>query len=163
MELKGRQLAGRLVPVSDIASDDEEDTRLLRGMAEKARTYLASFFWCKQIDVGYFAGGVGGIFAIFLFHIRPGRPDVDPWVWVVVGDIPSAYLPISDASSPHEVFENYIDGMNRWVQHARNSDAKGAAAADAPPVNVPATPEWAEKLKIRLDTLEQVVRPFLLE
>jgi len=163
VELKGRRLAGRLVPVANIAGDDEEDTRLLRAMAEEARTYIASFSWCKQIDDGYFGGGVGGIFAVFLFHIRPVRPGVDPWMWVVVGDIPSAYLPISDASSPREVFENYIAGMNRWVERARKGDTKGATAADVPPVNVPPTPEWAEKLKTRLATLEEVIGPFLME
>lgn len=159
LELQGRQLAERLVPIAKIAGDDDEDTALLRKLAEEARTYIASFSWCKQIDDGWCAGGVGGIFAVFLFHIRPCRAEVDPWMWVVVGDIPSAYLPISDASSPREVFETYIDGMRRWVKAAQNDDKKAATATDVPPVNVPPTPEWAGKLKARLDTLEQVVRP----
>jgi len=47
----------------------------------------------------------------------------------VVGDIPSVYLPISDASSPGEVFETYIDGMRRWVERAQNGDTTGATAA----------------------------------
>lgn len=34
VELKGRRLAARLVPVADVAGDDEEDTRLLCEMAE---------------------------------------------------------------------------------------------------------------------------------
>jgi len=162
VELKGRQIAGRLVPVANIAGDDEEDTQLLRGMADEARTYITSFSWCKQIDDGYLGGGVGGIFAVFLFHIRPSGREVDRWIWVVVGDVPPAYLPLSDASSPREVFETYIDGMRRWVQRARNGNTEGATAADVPPVNVPPTPEWADKLKTRLDTLEQVITPFFL-
>lgn len=163
VELRGRQLAGRLVPLANIAGEDKEDTRLLRGMAEEARTYLASFSWCKEVHDGYFAGGVGSVCAIFLFHIRPGRPEVDPWMWVMVGDIPPAYLPVSDASSPREAFETYIGGMRRWVKAARSSDKKAAAAADVPPVNAPLTPEWAEKLQVRLNTLEEVVRPLLME
>lgn len=163
VELKGRQLAGTLVPLANIAGDDDQDTRLLRKMAEEAQAYIASFSWCKQIDNAYFGGGIGGIFAVFLLRIRPGRAGVDPWMWVVVGDIPSAYLPISDASSPRELFETYIAGMRRWVKAARKGDTKAATAADVPPVNVPPTPEWADKLRTRLDTLEQVIKPFFVK
>ncbi|HKW73931.1 MAG TPA: hypothetical protein VJN64_00270 [Terriglobales bacterium] len=134
VELQGRRRAERLVPVRDIAGDDDEDTRLLWGMADEARTYFASFSWCKEIYTGYFAGGVGGVFAIFLFHIRPARTEVDPWIWAVVGNIPPAYLPISDAASPREAFETYISGMRRWVKAALSGDKKAAAAANVPPV-----------------------------
>ncbi len=106
VELQGRQLAERLIPVANIAGDDEQDTQLLRTMAEEAQTYLASFSWCKGIDDAHFAGGVGGIFAVFLFHIRPDRPEVDPWMWVVIGDIPSAYLPLRDALFPSRGVRN---------------------------------------------------------
>ncbi len=162
-EQQGRQLAGRLVPIANLAGDGEEDTRLLRGMAEEARVFLASFSWCEETHDAYFAGGVGGIFAILLFHILPARPEVDPWMWVMVGDIPPAYLPISDASSPREAFETYIGGMRRWVKAARSGDKKAASAADVPPVSVPPTPEWAEKLQVRLDSLKEIIRPFLVE
>lgn len=78
VELRGKRLAERLVPVANVAGDDEKDSRLLRGMAEAARTYLTSFSWCEEIHDAYFAGGVGGVFAVFLFHVRPGRSEVDP-------------------------------------------------------------------------------------
>ena len=70
----------------------------------------------------------------------------------------SAYLPFSDASLPREVFETYIAGMRRWVKLAQKGDTKAITAADIPPVNVPPTPEWADKLRTRLDALEQLIR-----
>ena len=158
-ELKGTQVASKLVPVAGIAGNDEEDTLLLRKMAERAKRYISSFPWCEAILDSHFGGGVGGIFAVFFFHIRPSRPDVDPWIWIVVGDIPSAYLPISDCESPGEVFRTYVRGMSRWVELARKGQT-GGSEQGIPPVNVPSTPEWAENLSERLRGLQLAVKPF---
>jgi len=142
-----------------MAGDDDEDTTLLRQMLDEAKKYLLSFVWCESILSSYFAGGVGKIFAIFLFKISPARPDVDQWMWIVVGDIPPAYLPLEDCKSSREVFQTYIDGMKRWVVLARQG--REVLPEDCvPPVNVPATPEWAEKLDSRLRSLAELVKPF---
>jgi hypothetical protein len=158
-ELRGMQVASELVPAASIVGDDEQDTVLLRKMSEDAKQYISSFPWCETILGSYFGGGVGGIFAVFFFHIRPSRFDVAPWIWIVVGDIPSAYLPITDCESPAEVFRSYIRGMNRWVELARKGQ-NGTPEQGVPPVNVPATPEWAERLNQRLDALTLAVKPF---
>jgi hypothetical protein len=158
-EIMGTQIASELVPVVNIVGGDEQDTVLLRKMSEDAKEYISSFTWCETILSSHFGGGVGGIFAVFFFHIRPSRSDVDPWIWIVVGDIPSAYLPVSDCESPTEVFRTYIRGMNRWVELARKGQS-GTPEQGVPPVNVPATPEWAEKLNQRLYGLTLAVKPF---
>lgn len=158
-ELKGTQVASELVPAADIVGDDEQDTVLLCKMSEDAKQYISSFPWCATILNSYFGGGVGGIFAVFFFHIRPSRSNVDPWIWIVVGDIPSAYLPVTDCESPAEVFRSYIRGMSRWVELARMGRT-GTPEQGVPPVNVPATPEWAERLNQKLDGLTLAVRPF---
>jgi hypothetical protein len=148
-ELLGELIASELVLTQDLEGDDEQDSFLLRKMSEEAKHYISSFSWCSEIRNSYFGGGVGGIFAVFLFYIRPGRPNVESWIWIVVGDIPPAYLPVSDCKSPGEVFKNYIRGMTRWVELARLGRT-GTPEDGVPPVNVPATPEWAEKLGQRL-------------
>ena len=61
------------------------------------------------------------------------------------------------------MFETYIAGMRRWVTAARNGDKQAATAADIPRVNVPPTPERAEKLNKRLDAIEQAIRPGFLK
>src|SRR5467141_2544716 len=138
--------------------DDDEDTALLQQMLEEARNYILSFSWCESILGSYFAGGVGKVFAIFLFNISPARPDVDKWMWIVVGDIPPAYIPLEDCRTSREVFDTYIDGMKRWVQLAR--EGREAAPEDGVPhVNVPATREWAESLDGRLRSLAKLVQP----
>jgi len=148
-----------VVPVAQMRGEDDEDTTFLRKMLEGATSYIQSFSWCGSIHSTYFAGGVGKIFAVFLFNITPTRPEVDAWIWIVVGDIPPAYLPLEDCKSGLEVFDTYISGMKRWVVIAREG-RESTPDDDVPPVNVPATPEWADKMDSRLRILGESVRPF---
>jgi hypothetical protein len=141
-----------LVPIEDMSGDDEEDTTLLRGMSRAAEAFLLSHSWCSSAKCRYFGGGVGGIFAIFLFKVDSPRPGVGSWIWTMVGDVPPAYLPLEDASTPAAVFHMYLDGMSRWVGLA-GEGTTGPPEDGIPPVDVPATPEWAEKLSTRLNTM----------
>ena len=79
-------------------------------------------------------------------------------MWVVVGDIPSAYLPVDDAGSAAGVFEEYMDGMSRWIEFARQGK-QGSADDGVPPVDIDATPESAELLRQRLESLRQIIAP----
>lgn len=151
-----------VVLVQRMTGDDQQDTMLLRQMSKEADAYLRAFSWCGDVLSSFFGGGVGGVFAVFLFKIRPTRSEVGPWIWIVVGDIPSAYLPIEDAKSPSEVFKTYLRGMSKWVEFARNGQS-GTADDGVPPVNVPATPEWAKELEHRLHSLRLLVQPFFDE
>jgi hypothetical protein len=161
-ELAGERIASKLVSKAKICGDDETDTVLLRKMSDEAEQYLSQFSWCSEVLETYFGGGVGGIFAVFFLRIRPKRREVDPWIWVMVGDIPSAYLPVSDCDSPVEAFETYVAGMSRWVELAREGK-DGSEEEDVPPVDIPATPEWAERLNEKLQVLMLVIRPFFKE
>ena len=76
-----------------------------------------------------------------------------------MGDLPPAYLPVEDASSKMQAFEIYIERMKNWVEVARQGREPEPRDC-CPPVNVPATPEWAEILDGRLRTLSEVVKPF---
>jgi hypothetical protein len=124
-----------VVPVHSMKGEDGKDTLLLLQMSHDAEAFLRSFSWCGDVQTSFFGGGVGGVIAVFLFNIQPTRPDIDPWIWIVVGDIPSAYLPIEDAKTSAEVFKTYLSGMLKWVQYAR-SEQKDPPGKDVPPVNV---------------------------
>jgi hypothetical protein len=162
IEIAGRRIASGLVHTDGITGDDAEDTELLKEMTSRATRYIESFSWCDAVLDTYFGGGVGGIFAVFFFRIQPSRAEVDPWIWVMVGDVPSAYLPLTNCESPAEAFRMYLDGMSRWVELARDGKT-GTAEEGVPPVNVPATPEWAEKLNLKLSGLASIIKPFFEE
>jgi hypothetical protein len=115
-----------------MTGDDDEDTALLRKMSHDAEVYLQSHSWCASAECCYFAGGVGGILAIFLFRVDSPRPDVGKWIWAIVGDVPPAYLPLEDAPTPAAVFHTYIDGMSRWAELAR--EGKSGSSEDGIPL-----------------------------
>lgn len=139
------------------SGEDEEDTRLLREMAQRARAYLESFPWCAVVLDGWFGGGVGGVFGIFLFHIMPSQPEVDEWLWVMNGDLPSTYLTFDDAPSARDAFRMYVDGMLRWVAYARSGAAQ--EPRDVPVVDVEPTCENAAKVERRVLSLRRILGP----
>jgi hypothetical protein len=76
---------------------------------------------------------------------------------VIVGDVPPAYLVTDECKNPAEALDSYIEEMSKWIELAR----EGKSSSEVIPVNVPATPENAEKLHVRLEMIGQFLRPSL--
>lgn len=136
----------KLNPISDRLGDSDEDSALLLMMAKRAREYVESFDWCDGVEQQYFGIGVGGVVAVFLCKIHPANSKVADWLWVVVGDIPSAYLVTDDAPTPARALLAYVREMTAWVDAAKT----GSPVEGLIPVNVPATPAWGTELERRL-------------
>lgn len=145
----------QLVDIADISGEDDEETEQLRRLAVRATEFMERFRWCRRIRTRRFAFAVGEIVGVFLFEIDPVSEDIDRKLWVIVGDIPPAYLVMDDAPGAHAALEGYIWEMRRWVSAARC----GESVDKLIPVNVPATPEWAGELDSRLDFLEKWILP----
>jgi hypothetical protein len=135
-----------LVPVKDMSGDSKKDTGLLRKMAEEAHAYLLSFKWCKSIRRAWFGWGVGGICAVLLFELEPGSPKVDKLLWVIVGDLPPAYLVADESPTPLAALRNYVKLMQDWVDTVK----AGKSVDHCIPVNAPTTLEYAQLLNRRL-------------
>jgi hypothetical protein len=148
-------LSNHVVPLAEMTGDDEEDIQFLRMMAEGAQNYLKCFPWCKGIREAYFGDGFGGIVAVFLIRIEPSQADVDEWLWAVFGDVPPAYLVTDLFQKPSQVLLGYVEEFSKWVQLAK----EGRSSPDVIPVNVPATPENAANLEIRLKILSDDIIP----
>jgi len=72
--------------------EDEEETKMLKVMLSEAESYIASFHWSQPIKERYLGFGVGNVVALFLFRFDKPIRETDDWLWVVVGDLPSAYF-----------------------------------------------------------------------
>ena len=121
----------------------------------QARRFLTFYNWVSNIEEEYLGYGAEDIIYIFLFKISSMRADVDEWVWVVVGDVPPAYITCERSRTPSEALDGYIGAMQEWVTAAR----RGNSVANLIPVNVPANPGNAELLNKRLEFLDMKILP----
>ena len=148
-------LLAKVTPVAAMRGEDVQETQRFHTMLEEARQYVQSFSWCVRIDEEYFGLGVGGIVAVFLFRIRPTQAQVDEWMWVIVGDLPSAYITTDIAPNPASALDGYIGAMEEWVDAVKHD----RPVAQLIPVNVPASLEMATKLEHRLSFLNREILP----
>jgi hypothetical protein len=137
-------------PVDEIDNRNPEDPLSFWRLAQEARTFLASQQWCKSIRRGFLDIGWEGILAVFYFELEPASEEVDDSVWVVVGDLPPAYISNTNTDGA-TALDGYVYEMQRWVDAVKN----GRPADDLVPVDVPATLEHAEMLEKRLDFIRQ--------
>lgn len=76
-------------------------------------------------------------------------------MWVVVGDLPSAYLPCDDLPSWEEALDGYVWEMQRRVDAVR----AGESVAELIPTGVAPTIEHAASLGSRLEFIRQRMLP----
>ncbi|WP_246671736.1 MULTISPECIES: hypothetical protein [unclassified Mesorhizobium] len=128
-----------------------------QGARHYARIYLESHSWVSAIKGEYLGYRLDGIIYVFLFEFVPAESNVPPWTWVIVGDVPPAYISCHHAKTPYVALDGYIGAMEEWVEAAR----EGKSVEDIIPVNVPAIPENAKMLGGRLKFLDDNVLPLL--
>jgi hypothetical protein len=139
--------------VLEILGDDEEDTALLREMAKSARDYISSFAWCPPISDMYLAYGVGKVIAIFLFEFSEKIRGTDDELWVVVGDLPNAYLVVEPDDKPAQALSRYCELMEDWISAVKKSGDLGNVF----PVAAAATRENADLLRRRVKFLRKEI------
>lgn len=136
----------------DILGLSEKDKNLY-GLSVEAKNYLLRHKWCKSILSGWLAVYWEGVLGVFLFEIEPSGSGVDEYVWIVVGDIPPAYVDVESGENSREVLESYVAIMRDWA----DTVLKGESVEDCYPVEVPPTKEYADMLQNRLDLLDTFI------
>ncbi|HEY1161195.1 MAG TPA: hypothetical protein VGE83_11220 [Terracidiphilus sp.] len=147
----------QMMPVDSIEGGSTVDTNLLREMAIEAYEFMCEQEWCERVDHQYLAYGVGGVVAVFLFQITPRSEDVDPWLWVIVGDLPPAYIVVDDNPTAADALDAYCSEIQTWVEAAE----RGESVDDLIPVNAPPTLGNAEQLNGRLEFLRSKILPLV--
>lgn len=143
----------KVTDIDMMKGETNEETRELISMASEARTYLESFPWCKSIIKVYFGIGYPGIVAVFLFNIVPSKQNVDEWIWVIVGDIPPAYIVVDDAPNPASALDAYIGEMSLWVNAIKqHKPVDRLIPVDAAPIL-----ENANDLETRLSFIDEEI------
>jgi hypothetical protein len=130
-----------LIPSESIGDPD------VRRLADEAVEFLRRHPWCASISSCEVAWAVPGVVGVFLMRHVPSREAVDELLWVVVGDLPSAYLVLDEAPTWFESLQGYVHEMDKWVSAVR----KNESVSNLIPVNVPATRENVDLLARRLE------------
>jgi hypothetical protein len=139
----------------EVAGENQAETDSLRQMLHSAEEYLISFKWCPAITERYLGYGVGGIIAVCLFRLDRSIKGTDDWLWVVVGDLPSAYLVVDEAPDATAAMGVYCHLMEDWA----NAVLSGRALNDVFPVNAEATVDNARMLLSRTRFIREKLIP----
>ena len=136
-----------LVPVENIRDAE------VSALAEEASQFLLSHAWCKAVRSAHLAWAAAGVLGVFRFEIEPAHSGVDKSLWVVVGDVPSAYLTCEGNPTWREALEGYIHEMKRWVAAVRS----GAPLDDVISAGVTPSAEHADMLYSRLNFISREI------
>lgn len=131
---------------AEIKGEDAEDTALLRELLSEARAYMEAFEWCPSIESVHMALGAGGVVGVFLFQFDEVIEDDDDALWVVVGDLPSAYVIVEPGDDGISALERYCELMEDWAFNV----LKDNSIEESFPVEAEATHENAEMLRQRI-------------
>lgn len=139
--------------------EPEEDARLAE-MESEARAFLASFPWAKPVEEMLLAFGVSRILSLFLVRFREpivweGESDTE--LWVVVGDLPSAYFATDDSPNAEEALETYAVFMEDWADRILS----GESLEGAYPIAAAPTSEHAAMLKSRTAFIRSEIVPLV--
>ncbi|WP_295936013.1 hypothetical protein [uncultured Xanthomonas sp.] len=133
--------------VENLTGEDEEDTALLKAMADEAKEYIVAHAWCPKIKAQYFAFGIGGVVAVFVFDFEKKIEGYDEKLWVIVGDLPSAYVVFDEGDDYRVALDKYCEVMSGWA----NSVISGSDLKFAFPVSASPTIENAKQLMSRIN------------
>ena len=145
----------KLLPIPISGRSKESD--MLAAMFSEAKAYLLSFPWSKEISRSYLGAGVGGVVAAFLFEFDLPIGSKDSQIWVVVGDVPSAYFVVDHAPDGASALDTYCDLMEDWS----NGVLEQSSLDDVFPVEALATSENAKMLKSRVEFIRERIIPSL--
>lgn len=143
----------KLTLVEDLQSEDASELPAKLALVQKAKQFVAGFAWCGAVERVYAGMVIPPMVGTFLVQINATKPDVDRVLWVIVGDIPPAYLVVDEAPSPSTALEKYIELMSEWVDAVEAEKSVETLI----PVNAPPTKEYAAMLRTRLTFLRDRV------
>lgn len=146
-----------ICPLVEMEGECEDETLELVKMYTEAKNFIASHKWCPEIKEEYFGGGIANVVAVFLFRFSSLIKQSDEWLWVIVGDLPSAYLVVDCASTPSHALSVYCEIMESWA----DCIISGGDISNEYPVRTTPSEENARALQNRIQILRRDIIPWL--
>jgi hypothetical protein len=132
-----------------------------KGFENEARAFLLAQSWCRAVRALTLKKWIEGVLALFYAEIEPEpQSGADEAVWVVVGDLPPAYLDVPSVPTAREALEAYTALLEEWVEAVR----AGEPIDELMPiyhryslVPVPPTLRFAEMIALRIRFLQDLL------
>jgi hypothetical protein len=133
-----------------------EESKSIPQLYEEAKSFLNSHEWCKKVIQAWHDEDFSILdkLGVFLFEIEPANDNVDKYIWIIVGDLPSVYLDAS-VETGKQALEVYCDLMEEWSDNV----LQGRSLEECYPVEAELTNENAELLKRRISFIRKELLP----
>jgi hypothetical protein len=136
----------RRLPLLD-GDGDPKETAGLQALGDEALAYLRRFPWCPAGVTLYLAYGVARVVGLFLAEFDTLVGGSDHYLWVVTGDLPSAYFVTDEAPDAKSALTVYCELMQDWVDAVH----RGGPMDSVFPVAAESSEKYADLLQSRVD------------
>ncbi|WP_434155751.1 hypothetical protein [Pseudomonas sp. JZ134] len=143
----------KVISWKDYREKNLEDLCDVENYQQEAFRFINNFHWCKEILESYIGMYYSGIIGVFLYRILPANPSVDEWIWIIVGDLPPAYLTTDQCPNPATALDGYIGAMEQWIKAVDSNQP----VDDLIPINAEANKDNAILLSKRLKFLDSKI------
>ncbi|HEY0030786.1 MAG TPA: hypothetical protein VGC65_08515 [Bacteroidia bacterium] len=145
-----------MIRIKEISESNIQNVDEIIALSKEAETYLSSFEWCNEIIDGWLVKDWGFMLCIFYFKIAPSENSgADNSVWIIVGDIPPAYIDIKSGPNEYEALSSYIFLMEDWINHVNQNKS----VKDCYPINVEPSKDYANMLSSRIKIIKEDFLP----
>lgn len=127
-----------------------EEFRKILELSEEGKAYLEEFSWCKRVVKCWYDFGLYDKLGVFLYNIEPANKDIDDYIWIIIGDLPTVYLDKS-VQNGHDALKVYCDLMSEWIDNVKN----GKSLEDCYPIPVDPSFKNAELLQSRINFIRK--------
>jgi hypothetical protein len=145
-----------MIDIENLSTVPMEELDEVLKLSAEAKDYLGSFKWCTKMKKGYLSKEWGYRLCVFYFEIETTDPAMNS-VWIIVGDMPPAYIDTQHASSPSQALERYVTLMEDWIDHVKT----GRSVVECYPVHVEPIEKYADMLIQRTEKIKHYFIPDL--
>ncbi len=147
-----------MIAVEDLPASGIEEAQELYELGVEAGEFLAAYKWCVRVKRGFYDRGFSKV-AVFYFEIE-ATPPADSTVWVIVGDLPPAYIDTQSCPNGAAALDGYVGAVREWIDAVKD----GRDTSGLIPVvrrgslkRVEPTKEMAEMLASRMDFIDREI------
>lgn len=109
-----------MIDCDSISERETDDAAGILELSHEAVRFLNSRSWCQRVDKTYFDLGFRHA-AVFFCEIA-AAPGADSEVWVIVGDLPPAYMDTT-CKTGAEALASYCWWLKRWAEAVRGGQS----------------------------------------